>query len=83
MGQARDKGLGVQVAEGRMVDQALADGGPAGRLDEVGLQAGLVDEDEPFQHVGRVRLDGLGPDPAPLGHFGPQDFAGQHGFFHG
>jgi len=42
LGKARDEGLGVPVAEGGVVDQALADGGPAGGLDEVGLQAGFA-----------------------------------------
>ena len=74
---------GVPVTEGRVVDQALADRGPAGGLDEVGLQRGFVDEDQPFQHVGRVGLAGLNPDPAPLGHLGPQDFAGEQRFFYG
>jgi len=41
-GKARDEGLGVPVAEGGMVDQARADGGPADGLDKVGLQAGFV-----------------------------------------
>ena len=66
-----------------MVDETLADRSPAGGLDEVGLQARLIDEDEPFQHVGHVGLAGLNPDPAPLGHVGPQDFAGEQRFFYG
>ena len=94
--KARDKSLGVPVAKGGVVDQALADGGPAGGLDKVGLQRSplgsnqwrlqwltLVDEDQPFQHVGQVRLKGFDPGPAPLGHVGPQDFAGQQRFFYG
>ena len=83
MGEARDEGLGVPVAEGRMVNQALSHRSPAGGLDEVGLEARLVDEDQPFQHVGPVRLAGFDPDPAPLGHLGSQDFAGEQCFFYG
>ena len=48
MGKTCDEGLGVPVAEGGMVDQALSDRGPAGRLDEVGFQARLIDEDQPL-----------------------------------
>lgn len=81
MAKACNKGLGVPVAEGRMVDEALADGCPAGVLDEVGLQARLVDEDQHFQHVGHVGLACLNPDPAPLGDVWPQDFAGEQRFF--
>ena len=81
--EARDEGLGVPVAEGRVVDQALADGGPAGGLDKVGLEAGFVNEHQPFPHVGHVRLEGFDPGPTPLGHVGPQDFAGQQRFFYG
>ena len=81
--KAGDKGLGVPVAEGGMVDQARADRGPAGGLDEVGLEAGLVNEDQPFQHVGHVRLEGFNPHPASLGHVGAQDFAGEQSFFYG
>lgn len=83
MGKTCDEGLGVPVAEGGMVDQALSDRGPAGRLDEVGFQARFIDEDQPFQHVGHVRLAGFDPDPAPLRHLGPQDFAGEQRFFYG
>ena len=77
------EGLGVPVTEGGMVDQALADRGPARGLDEVGFQARLIDEDQPFQHVGHVRLAGLDPDPAPLRHLGPQDFACEQRFSYG
>jgi len=45
MGEARDEGMGVPMAERGVVDQALADRSPAGGLDKVGLQAGFVDED--------------------------------------
>ena len=83
LGKTRDEGLGVPVAEGRVVDQALADRGPAGGLDKVGLEAGFVNEHQPFQHVGHLRLEGFDPGPAPLGHVGPQDFAGQQRFFYG
>jgi hypothetical protein len=83
MGKTCDESLGVPVAEGCMVDQALADRGPAGRLDEVGLEARLIDEDQPFQHVGHIRLASFDPDPAPLRHLGPQDFAGEQSFFYG
>ena len=38
MSKARNEGLRVPVAEGCGVDEALADGGPAGRFDEVGLE---------------------------------------------
>ena len=66
-----------------MVDQARPDRGPAGGLDEVGLErssAGVsipridplsrldIDEHQHFQHVGHIRLAGVNPDPAPLGH---------------
>ena len=83
MAKACNEGLGVPVAEGRMVDEALADGGPAGGLNEVGLQARLVDEDQHFQHVGHVGLACLNPDPAPLGDVWPQDFAGEQRLFYG
>ena len=83
LGQARDEGLRVPMTERGMVDQALADGGPAGGLDEVGLQAGLINEHQSFQHVGHVRLARLNPHPAPLGDVGPQDLAGQQRFFYG
>lgn len=76
-GKARDEGLGVQVAEGRMVDQEHPDWSPARGLDEVGIEARLVDKNQPFQHVGYVMLPGFVPDPARLGHVGPQDFANQ------
>jgi len=42
----------MPVAEGGMVDQALADRGPARGLHEVGLEARFVNENQPFQHVG-------------------------------
>ena len=83
LGKACDEGLGMPVAEGSVVDQARADGGPAGGFDKVGLQTGFVDEDQPFQHLGHVRLEGFDPGLAPLGHLGPQDFAGQQRFFYG
>jgi len=38
------------------------------------------DEDQPFQHVGHVGLEGFDPDLSPLGHRGPQDFAGVQRF---
>lgn len=79
----RSPGLGVPVAEGGMLDEALADGGPAGGLDAVGLQARLVDEHQLFQHVGHVRLEDFDPGLASLGHLGAQDFAGQQRFFYG
>jgi hypothetical protein len=69
------------MTERGMVDQALADRGPSGGLDKVGLQAGLINEDQPFQHVGHVRLEGFDPEPSPLGHLWPQDFAGEQRFF--
>ena len=81
--KARDKSLGVPVAEGGMVDHALADGGPAGGLDKVGLEAGFVNEHQPFQHVGHLRLEGFDPNPAPLRDLWPQDFAGAQRFFYG
>ena len=81
--ETRDEGLGVPVAEGGVVDEALADRGPAGGLDEVGLERSFVDEDQPFQHVGHFRLAGFNPDPAPLGHVGAQLFAGEQCFFYG
>ena len=83
MGEARDEGLGVPMAEGGMVDQARPDRGPAGGLDEVGLQGRFVDEDQHFQHVGHVRLALLNPDPARFGHVGAQLFAGEQRFFYG
>ena len=76
LGKARDEGLGVPVAEGGMIEQARADGGAAGGLAKAGLQAGFVDEDQPFQHVGHIRLEGSDPDLSPRGRLGPQDFAG-------
>ena len=79
--EARDEGLGVPVAEGGMVDQAFADRGPAGGLDKVGLEARLVNENQPFQHVGHVRLADVHPVAPPLGHVGAQLFAGEQSFF--
>ena len=77
-----DEGLGVPVAEGGMIDEASADRGPARGLDEVGLERGLVNKDQHLQHVGHVRLARLNPDPARLGHVGPQLFAGEQRFFY-
>ena len=42
MGKPRDEGLGVPMAEGRVVDEALANGSPSRGLDEVGLQTRLI-----------------------------------------
>jgi hypothetical protein len=77
------RGLGVPVAEGGIVNQAFADRGPTGGLYEVGFQGRLIDKDKSFQHVGHVMLAGFNPDPAPLGHVWPQDFAGEQSFFYG
>ena len=83
LGEARDERLCIPVSEGGVVDQAHPDRGPAGGLDEVGLQGRLIDEDQHFQHVGHVRLALLDPDPARFGHVGPQLFAGEQSFFYG
>ena len=81
--EACDERLSVPVAKGRMIDQTLADRGPAGGLDEIGFQARLIDEDKPFQYVGHVGLVGFGPDTAPFGHVGSQGFTGEQGFLYG
>ena len=96
--EACDEGLRIPMAKGHMVNQALSDRGPAGGLDEVGLERPLagksipridsfsrldVNKHKPFQHVGHVRLAILNPDPAPFGHVGPQLLAGQQSFFYG
>ena len=81
--KARNEGLSVPVAKGRVIDQPRADRGPASGFDEIGHQRGFVNKDQTFQHVGHVRLALLNPDPARLGHVGPQLFAGEQSFFYG
>ena len=81
--KACNEGLSMPVAEGGMVDQALADRGPARGLHEVGLEARLVNENQPFQHVGKLWLACLNPDPLSLSHVGAQLFAGEQCFFYG
>ncbi len=71
----------MPVAEGCMVNEALADGGQPVVLTRLVLSDVIVDEHKSFQHVGHVGLAYLNPDPAPLGHLGPQDFAGAQRFF--
>ena len=83
MTEPRDEGLCIPVSEGSVVDQALADRGPACGLDKVGLEACLVNEHQHFQHVGHVWLATLNPVPAPLDHVGPQLLTGQQSFFYG
>ena len=64
MPQGSDERLCLPMAEGRVIDQALAARCPAGGLGHVSLDRGLVDEGQPFQMVGHERLALGNPDAA-------------------
>ncbi|MGV6849694.1 MAG: hypothetical protein ACWA5A_15070 [Marinibacterium sp.] len=51
-----------------MIDQTLSFRGPAGCLDHVGLEPGLVEKDQPFQLIGHGRLTVQLPDAPLLGN---------------
>jgi hypothetical protein len=81
--QAGDEGLRLPVAERRVIDQALALGRPAGGLGELGVERGLVDEDQPFQGMAQEGLAVGDPEVARLGDVRPPLLGRAQGFFCG
>lgn len=81
MAQGSDEGLGVPVAEGRMVDKARAFWRPSGGLGHVRLQRRLVDETEARQRAAHERLASCDPDMACLPDLRPLLLEGLQVFF--
>lgn len=79
--QGGDKGLGVPVAEGRMVDKARAFFRPAGGLRHVRFQGRFVDETDARQQVAHERLAPCDPDMARLSDLRPLLLDGLEVFF--
>ena len=81
MAQGSNEGLGVPMAKGCMVDQALTSRAPVGGLDHVGLDRGLVDEAQPCQHVPHAGLAARDPGMADLQDVPTLLFKGSQAFF--
>ena len=63
--QARDEGLGLPLAEGRIDrDEPLSARAPPAQGRHVGLDAGLIDEDEPCGLIAHQGLTLVDPRPA-------------------
>jgi len=60
--QGGDEGLGLPVAERRVIDQPFASRSPAGGLGHVGLDGCFVNKADPRQHVGHEGLAFGDPD---------------------
>ncbi len=78
MTEACDEGLGMPVAERRMIDEPFPDRRPAGGFHAFGVERRLVDEDQPLG--GQVRL-GLEPAPPPAQNIRPLLLGCVRGFF--
>ena len=82
MAQGGDEGLGVPVAERRMVDQACALCRPACSLRHVRLERGLINETNARQQLGHEWLPPCDPDMARLANLRPLLLDGLQVFFY-
>lgn len=82
MSQTCDECLSVPAPCGSMLDQPFPELGPSAGLCHVGLEAGFIDKDEPFQMVAHEGLATRNPDGPVPRHIGPLLFAGPQIFFY-
>ena len=83
MTEACDEGLGMPVAERRMIDEPFPDRRPAGGFHEFGVERRLVDEDQTVQGLTHEGLAAGDPDMARLRHVTPVLLGGEQRFFYG
>ena len=81
--QGGDERLGAPVPKRGVVDQALADRGPAGGLHKLGIERCLVDESQPLQCVTHERLAPGDPEGARPRNIRPLLLGGEQRFFYG
>ena len=82
MSKTCDERLGVPAPCRSMLDQPISELGPAAGLCHVGLEAGLIDKNQPFQMVAHEGLTARDPDGPVPRHIGPLLFAGPQIFFY-
>ncbi len=68
MAQGANERLAAPMPERCVIDQALPARGPAGSLDHVGLDRGLVDKGQSCQMPGHEGLAFADPDALTVGH---------------
>ncbi len=83
MTEAGDEGLRMPVPEWRIIEQPFASRRPAGGLDQLGVERGFVDKDQPLQGGAHEGLAPGDPDLARTGHIRPPLLGGVQGFFYG
>ena len=83
LAQTGDESLGMPMPERRMIDKPLANRRPAGGFDHLGVEGGLIDEDQAVQGLAHEGLAAGDPDATRQRHVRPVLLGGEQCFFYG
>jgi hypothetical protein len=80
--QGGDEGLGAPPGEGGAGLEPRTAAGAAAPARHLGVDRGLIEEDEAAGHVPHAWLTPLDPEPAPAGDVGARELRGHQLFFY-